>query len=358
MTSRLSHEEFFALNDEIAALIRAGLPLDLGLNSIPGSGFGQRSALTQRLAERIAMGASLENALRDEGDHIPAIYIAIIEAGMRSGHLPDALELVSEIGRQLLELHRGISLALIYPGIVLVLGYLLVVSGFHYCIPQIIDSYRWLEIPETSFARFVRLLIETRDHWQIELPVAFIVIWLLMGWNSRRAGASAVGQLFATRIKQFLWMPWVMPIIRAFDYSLMARLLRLLLQHQTPMPVALQLAGHATGNPIISESVQQASLAVQRGTSLSDAIRDDFRLAPYFKAILSMGERHGNLDAALNQAGSVYHRKAEHYLHVARVVIPATIIVLLGGGFTLICTVSLLGPLQDMLSALTLHCNI
>ena len=76
-------DDLLALNDEIAGLIRAGLPLELGLRQLSSSAAGGLSKLSARLAERVSIGSSLEQALREEGDHLPSVYLAVVEAGMR-----------------------------------------------------------------------------------------------------------------------------------------------------------------------------------------------------------------------------------------------------------------------------------
>ena len=88
----MSLESLVALNDEIAALVRTGLPLERGLRQVGDDLSGRLGGTMSSLAERMSRGASLPEALAAEGDRLPRIYRAVVEAGLRAGRLSAALE--------------------------------------------------------------------------------------------------------------------------------------------------------------------------------------------------------------------------------------------------------------------------
>ena len=61
-TKQIALEDLIALNDEIASLVRAGVPLELGLSGFASSVSGRLRRLTDGLAERMKAGASLSAA--------------------------------------------------------------------------------------------------------------------------------------------------------------------------------------------------------------------------------------------------------------------------------------------------------
>ena len=93
----VSLDDLIALNDEVAALARAGLPIELGLSGLADSTGGPLGDLTRRLRDRLASGESLAEAFRAEGKMLPPSYRALVEAGMRSGRLSEALEGFGEL---------------------------------------------------------------------------------------------------------------------------------------------------------------------------------------------------------------------------------------------------------------------
>ncbi|UCH70240.1 MAG: type II secretion system F family protein, partial [Candidatus Bathyarchaeota archaeon] len=59
-------EQLIALNDEIAALVRTGIPLEQALGQLGEDMPGRLGKLTQRLAERMQRGESLSQVLEEE----------------------------------------------------------------------------------------------------------------------------------------------------------------------------------------------------------------------------------------------------------------------------------------------------
>src|SRR5271155_2418897 len=85
-------DQLLALNAEMAALVRAGVPLERGLVVTGRDLKGRRGAITTALARRLNRGESLSDALAGERESIPPLYCAVVEAGARSGQLSIALE--------------------------------------------------------------------------------------------------------------------------------------------------------------------------------------------------------------------------------------------------------------------------
>src|SRR4051794_36328063 len=105
-TMTLDH--LIALNDEIAALVRTGLPLERGLREMGGDLSGRLSKTMTGLAERMGRGAGLPEALEAEGERLPRIYRSVVEAGLRAGRLSSALEGLAGFVRAYVDSRRAI----------------------------------------------------------------------------------------------------------------------------------------------------------------------------------------------------------------------------------------------------------
>ena len=107
--------DLIALNDEIAALVRAGVPLEQGLAELGADMPGRLGQVAAALAERTARGESLEQALTDQAVALPPAYRAVVQAGVRAGRLPAALEAVAASARRTAETQRAAMVAVSYP---------------------------------------------------------------------------------------------------------------------------------------------------------------------------------------------------------------------------------------------------
>src|SRR3954466_9501814 len=103
----ISIEHLIALNDEIAALARAGMPLERGLMGVGGDLPGRLGRIASAIGRRMESGQTLPEALEAEGPAVPATYRAVVEAGLKSGRLAEALEGLATFARNYVELRKS-----------------------------------------------------------------------------------------------------------------------------------------------------------------------------------------------------------------------------------------------------------
>jgi general secretion pathway protein F len=115
----ISIDHFIALNDELAAIVRAGLPLERSLHEVARDIPGTLGDTVQILATRLGRGETLPQALSAERERFPGVYRAVVEAGLKAGRLSAALEGLAAFARSYAEVPRAVGQALLYPLIVL-----------------------------------------------------------------------------------------------------------------------------------------------------------------------------------------------------------------------------------------------
>ena len=112
----LTAEEAARLSEQIAGLVKAGLPLGPGLlalaRSFPAAGCGARSI---ELAESLDRGESLDAAVDGQKDRIPPHLRGLVLGGIRSGRLGDVLGRFTGYVSIGTELGRKLWLSLAYP---------------------------------------------------------------------------------------------------------------------------------------------------------------------------------------------------------------------------------------------------
>ena len=116
-------DQFIALNDEISALVRSGVPLERGLAELGGDMPGRLGEIATAVAERSARGEPLDQCIMDQTAAMPPAYRAVVQAGLRAGRLPAALEAVAGSARRLSETYRAAVIAVSYPLLVFALAW-------------------------------------------------------------------------------------------------------------------------------------------------------------------------------------------------------------------------------------------
>ena len=340
VSNSYSIEQLVALNDQIAALVRAGIPLEAGLRELGTDAQGRLQQITSSLSARMSAGASLAEALRAEQPQLPAAYRMVVEAGLRTGRLPLALEAISNYARELVELRRRITVALLYPAIVFALAYLLFAVFLVDLIARFRETYELFRLPMNWPLEALVVMAEwvTRWWWAPPMAIVGLVVWWISTGRADLLNFSGAAAPLA-------WIPFVARISRYFRFANFADLLALLLEREVPLPEGLRLAAAASSNPRLQDSAEQLAESVECGNAAAQGRRDRFGFPPFMYWVLVHGHHAGGLARLLRHAGAIYRRRAISLSNWFKLVFPIVAALLLGGGVTALYAATLFGPL-------------
>src|SRR5881398_3450891 len=114
--SRVKANDFLLFNQQLAALLRAGIPILQAITMLRKRAASARlRAVLGDVEEQIRGGAALSQAFASQGSIFPRIYTASILAGERSGALDEVLLRYVTYMRRNVALRRKIRGALAYP---------------------------------------------------------------------------------------------------------------------------------------------------------------------------------------------------------------------------------------------------
>src|SRR2546425_280769 len=134
--------EFLVFNQELATLLKAGMPLvqslDLLKRRVESPVF--RSVL-EDVHEKVRSGSALSDAFLAQGDVFPRVYTASLLAGERSGNLDAVLRRYVEYTKVIATLKRKTVSALVYPAILVTLALALVSIIVLKVVPAFADFY-------------------------------------------------------------------------------------------------------------------------------------------------------------------------------------------------------------------------
>ena len=266
-------DDLIALNDEIAALARAGVPLERGLADAADELPGRIGQISRELAERLAAGQSLPAALAADPRAFPPLYRALVEAGLRSGRLAAALESLAGSARTLRDVRQTMLYALAYPVGVILLACSLLVFMLARVEPQIAPLYDGH--PPTG----LQDLTSAGEFATLWLPIVQGLVLLTFGCWWFRANRALVLQ--TGRSAPVLgWMPGVRRMIAYAQSAALAEILGLLLEHGVPLGEAVLLAADAVGDRGTREAARTLAAAVEQGAAPAASPRRAGGLAP------------------------------------------------------------------------------
>ncbi len=347
--SSISIDELVLLNQEIAALVRAGTPLERGLLLAGRDVRGRLGRIAQAISARMSQGESLLSALEHERDAIPPLYRAVVEAGVRSGRLPTALEGLTRYVRGYSEARSAIGIALWYPILIASVAYGLFLGMSTLIAPRFVDAFPSLGIEPPATLNLISRVGRASHVWWPVGPILLILIviaWIVSGR--------------AARFQSWAWglprlMPGMKPLMADYETANFAELLALLLEHSVPYPAAIVLAAQATGDRAMIAAATLVAAALERGQTPGAAL-DGVKAGvfqPMLRWAMTSTPDSGSLPESLAGMADHYRSRARHRAEAMRIFLPSLLLVVLGGGAALVYGLSLFLPLVDLLTKLS-----
>ena len=335
-----SLESLTALNREMLALARGGLPLAPELTSSADALPGEASALGKRIGGRLEAGDSLSDALAAE-PALPDYYAALVRAGEATGQLPAALEGVADALARTLRLRRTCLLALAYPVFVAIAAWGLLVFATDALLPE----YDWVAQASAgeSLARTIQWL-----HGLVRYgPIAIIVVALAAAfWLAGGMGPLAAPLGVASRA------PGVGRVLRLTASATYCRLLALMLERRTPLPEALKLASEATGWPPFESASRQIAESLRKGDAPSPHDDALAKLPPLLRPALVVRSDSALVSEAINDAAATYEERATLATETTAALLPVIASCVLGGGAVVVFAAVVFWPYAEALKSI------
>jgi type II secretory pathway component PulF len=346
----MTPDDLATLNEQIAGMARAGLPLDQGLASLARDmNRGKLRRVTKGLSSDLESGATLPEALDRWEKDLPPYYAGLARAGLRTGRLPEVLHTMTTYSRKIAEVRSTILEAFAYPAVILLVAVALfsglsflglpefgqVFKGFMFKLPKITEYALWMgQHPIESFLLpgliFVVFLVGTR--------------WILRSFEGgRRFWADIVYNI-----------PLIGTLMRSARLAAFTDLLACMVQYSVPMHEAFQLAGDAAGDPFIAEQARTVGQRLQAGEPLGKALSGHGLLPEWVAWMATAGERRGALAETLHEVADVYRRHVEVRAGVLRNVLPSLLIVGIAVVIAAVFIIALVIPLITLLEGLAM----
>ena len=346
MSAPLKPESLVTLTEELEALVRSGVPLELGLRDVTSVPRDVR-AVMQEFADRLESGQLAEVAFAELGPRLPPLYQVIVRTGLRTGRLSEVLASISADATSFVELRQSLRQAMVYPLIVVSLAYLL----FCFWVPvffRLLDDFwrdsRW---PQKWWFRGARVIVNDMHWWFWIIPLVAVVITVGLSFWQRSEG------VFGGWLRL---VPGFNRILRDAAWARFSRVLALLVEYQVPLPEALPIAGRAANRRIAVES-DRAAAALANGAPIEQSLAAFTRFPELLAWIIGRGDNSqggpvSQLSSGLREASTLYATRCQNRAEWIKRLVPVLLLVVIGGGTALIYTVAVMGPLQAILSNL------
>ena len=340
-------DDFVAWNDQLAALVQAGVPLDLGLGTSGTDLAESLKRINATVSRRVGRGESLGEAIEDDEQSVPASYRSLVELGLRSGNLATAIDGSNRVAKSIDDSRYAIRSSFIYPLIVCSLAFVGLIAFCLFLVPKLDAMYVSLHIRPRSGLRIMQFLRETLPYWVAVPPLA--LLWLIARlWRTAPTSAT----LRDRRSNILAWLPgWSRAAFQERCASF-AEALATLIESNAPLEEALPLAAGACGDSQLLDAAKSLAAAFAHGGVPGDDNAAAKQFPPFLRWALLHSEATTGRARALRMAADIYRQAAKRREERLRIVAPMVVCVVLGGGVTLLYGLSLFVPVVQLLRAM------
>lgn len=342
----VSLEQLISLNDEMAALVRAGIPLEAGLTTLGQEMPGRLGRMAIFLGERISAGESLEQILANDQDRFPPLWRAVVRAGLRSGRLSAALESMSTTGRRVAELRRALGLALVYPIVVVLVAYSSFVMLTTRLAPITLETYEDLTSSSDPFLGWLVALGATANWWGVAVPVVGAIVGSLWWYQTGRA---TLPKSTAAKSRVSPYFSTTPGSLRDGRVAAFAEILALLIRQQVPLHEAIALAGGACGDTNLDRCSKTLAAQLERGETLAVGDENLKSFPPLLGWLITVGGKPEILAHTLSDMAQQYRQRAERATDWATVYLPIAITSVVGGSIVLLQAIAVFLPICKLL---------
>jgi type IV pilus assembly protein PilC len=303
---RVSRREFLVFNQELATLLKAGMPLvqslDILRQRVANATF---KSVLDDVYDRVKSGTALSEAFDEHGRLFPPVYAASLMAGERSGSLDTVIRRYVSYEKIIGTVRKRTLSALIYPGVLVTMMVALVGLIVFKVVPAFSSFY----------ANFERdLPLSTRIIVAVSNFATANLLFLLAGIAVLVALVAAWVRQPAQRVRVDHWLlglPWVGATLRKFATAQLARTLSTLLGGGIPLVNALEISARSISNRYLARELDDVRLRVQEGQSFAGALLARGVFPDVAIKMVEVGEQTGALQEMLNSLAEFYDEDVE-----------------------------------------------
>ncbi len=322
---KISTLQLSLFTEELASLLMAGLELEESLKSVSSATENEKfKYILLGVHSKIIEGYTFAQGLNEFPKAFPKIYRATVQAGEEAGYLGDVLGNLSDYLESQHHIRQRIKQALIYPCILSLVSFGIVVFLLTYVAPKIITIFSESEqaLPFATVALIAISDFLVAYGWL--LVVFFIAVIFLFKWMMKFENIKYSYDLF------LLKLPFIGKTIKTIQTSRFLRALGILTHSHVPILKAISVSANLVTILPIKANLEASMNRVKEGTSIYLSFKNTGYFSPICLQFVASGEKSGNLDKMLTNAAKQQERQVQITLDTILTLFEPLLILLMG----------------------------
>ena len=342
---KINLEKFLIFNQQFVTLVRAGLPILKALDLLSERLTDTKLAPhIKAVREEVKNGALLSDAFARQ-NVFPPIYVTSVLAGEKSGSLAEVLDRFIAYQRLALAVRKKLTMSLIYPSLLIVLVFGLMVFLVTFVVPRFAELYNSMGVKLPAATEILIAVGTTARGYVVFGFVALIAaIVAFRFWSKTERGEVVVD-------RWRLRMPLVGEIWIKYQVAQFSRVMGTLLVGGIPLLQAMETSASSLGTRLLKTTVGNAGQMVKEGQSLSSSLAQTKIFPPLAIDMMEVGESTGALPQMLSSVAEFYEDDVNTRMTAALSLIEPAIMIFMGS-FVAFVLVALYLPIFSLADSL------
>lgn len=327
LNQRVTNKDRIMFTRQLATLIGAGLPLSASLRTVADQTQGKgMKTIAEGIITAVESGKSLYEAFSANPKVFNGVYVALIQAGEKSGTLDIALKRLADQEEKDAAMIGKIRGALVYPAIILcviiaVLAFMLVAV-----VPEVEHLYDDMNkpLPELTKA-LVQISQFFAEFWWLIL----IITIGALGSGIYLVKNTKTGRHALDNFK--LHAPIFGGLFKKLYVSRFSRTAEMMLATGVPMIDSITISIGAINNVVVEDEYKKSLDPIKSGKNLSEALKERNYMLPLVHQMASIGEQSGKIDEMLGKAAQVYENELDEQINNISTMIEPILMVIMAG---------------------------
>ena len=347
-TSRITTKDRIVFTRQLATLIGAGLPLSASLRTVANQteSKGMR-AVTEEIIAAVESGKSLYEAFAAHPRIFNGVYLALIQAGEKSGTLDVSLKRLADQEEKDAAMMSKIRGALVYPAIILVVILAVLAFMMIMVVPQVQGLYEDMgeELPAIT-----KILVAISTFFgQLWWLVLAVVVGAVVG-AYMLVKRTDFGRRIMDSFK--IQAPIFGKLFRKLYVSRFARTAEMMLASGVPMLESITISIDAVNNVVVEDEYKKSLDVIKGGKNLSEGLMEREYMLPLVPQMASIGEESGKIDEMLGKAAQVYENELDEQVSNISTMIEPILMVIMAGLIGVVVGGTLL-PIYSLVSSIS-----
>ncbi|MDB5179063.1 MAG: pilus assembly protein PilC [Patescibacteria group bacterium] len=310
---------------QLSTLINAGLPLTQSLRTVQEQITNKNlAAVVGTIVTTVESGTSLSQAFAAHPEVFNNIYVSLVAAGEASGSLDKALERIASQQEKDAAILAKIRGAMVYPVIVLLVIFGVLIFMLTTVLPQVGALYKDLhkDLPFLTTIMIAASNFILHFWWLTAIALGGLTM-AGRAWLKTEGGRSAIDSFK-------LNVPLFGKIFRKVYMARFSRTLGTLLASGIPMLEALRIVTNSINNVHVAKTIEHSMSSVKGGKALSSTLENQDTFLRLVPQMVKIGEQSGAIDSMLDRVAGYYENEVDEEVKNLSTTIEPLLMVVMG----------------------------